>query len=332
MSDSGSDAKVEDVLSSVRRLISSELPRTPRADVPIDDKKLVLTQSQRIEPEEEITPVRPEPGAPGSRPMSLEDRIAELEAAVSAQPDEWEPDGSEDQTQHVPDHMIMRPEPSPKDDSQQRGPLRLSQIALVDAGELDGEDAGVDSVEPTLTFKHESPDREGQTAKGENEPEGIPADMPQDSDDISADPGGIEAALDREFGLVDDVASSLSEPTDQSEAAVVVDLPVVEEKVTIPGLEEPSQEFEKHDAEPEPETTTDVPQDASAVTPMPDETVLNDEETAKGLALNEDVLTEFVSSLIRKELHGDLGERITRNVRKLVRQEIQRALAARDFD
>ena len=36
--------------------------------------------------------------------------------------------------------------------------------------------------------------------------------------------------------------------------------------------------------------------------------------------------------LIREELQGALGERITRNVRKLVRAEINRALMARDLD
>jgi hypothetical protein len=39
-----------------------------------------------------------------------------------------------------------------------------------------------------------------------------------------------------------------------------------------------------------------------------------------------------VAEIVRKELQGDLGERITRNVRKLVRREIHRALASRDFD
>ena len=40
----------------------------------------------------------------------------------------------------------------------------------------------------------------------------------------------------------------------------------------------------------------------------------------------------LISSLIREELQGDLGERITRNVRKLVRQEIQRALTVREVE
>ena len=42
-------------------------------------------------------------------------------------------------------------------------------------------------------------------------------------------------------------------------------------------------------------------------------------------------LPENVRDLIREELQGGLGERITRNVRKLVRAEIARALAAQDL-
>ena len=47
--------------------------------------------------------------------------------------------------------------------------------------------------------------------------------------------------------------------------------------------------------------------------------------------IDEDVLRPIVAQLIREELQGELGERITRNVRKLVRREIKRALAARDL-
>jgi hypothetical protein len=43
-------------------------------------------------------------------------------------------------------------------------------------------------------------------------------------------------------------------------------------------------------------------------------------------ALHEAVLSEIVRDIIREEFQGALGERITRNVRKLVRAEINRAL------
>lgn len=48
--------------------------------------------------------------------------------------------------------------------------------------------------------------------------------------------------------------------------------------------------------------------------------------------IDEDALREIVSELVRAELQGDLGDRITRNVRKLVRREIHHALATRDFE
>ena len=48
--------------------------------------------------------------------------------------------------------------------------------------------------------------------------------------------------------------------------------------------------------------------------------------------LDEAALQEIVRQMIREELQGSLGERITRNVRKLVRAEINRALVARDLD
>jgi len=48
--------------------------------------------------------------------------------------------------------------------------------------------------------------------------------------------------------------------------------------------------------------------------------------------LDEEMLRTMVAQMIREELSGTLGERITRNVRKLVRREIQRALMGQDFE
>jgi hypothetical protein len=48
--------------------------------------------------------------------------------------------------------------------------------------------------------------------------------------------------------------------------------------------------------------------------------------------VDEDALRDMVAEIVREELSGELGERITRNVRKLVRREIHRAMLARDFD
>lgn len=56
-----------------------------------------------------------------------------------------------------------------------------------------------------------------------------------------------------------------------------------------------------------------------------------DDDTSEETVLDEEMLRDLVAEFVRQELQGALGERITRNVRKLVRAEIQRALAAHDF-
>lgn len=48
--------------------------------------------------------------------------------------------------------------------------------------------------------------------------------------------------------------------------------------------------------------------------------------------LDENELRELVAEVLREELKGPLGERITRNVRKLVRREIAQALSSLDVD
>jgi len=48
--------------------------------------------------------------------------------------------------------------------------------------------------------------------------------------------------------------------------------------------------------------------------------------------IDEEMLRDMVGDIVRAELQGALGERITRNVRKLVRREIHRALAAHELE
>ncbi len=66
---------------------------------------------------------------------------------------------------------------------------------------------------------------------------------------------------------------------------------------------------------------TEAPGDAENAFAIDDEAVLD-----------EDALRDLVAEIVREELMGTLGERITRNVRKLVRREIHRALNSQDFD
>lgn len=54
-------------------------------------------------------------------------------------------------------------------------------------------------------------------------------------------------------------------------------------------------------------------------------------ETDEGI-LDEDTLREIIVEVVREELQGVLGQRITRNVRKMVRREIRLALAAEGLE
>ena len=46
--------------------------------------------------------------------------------------------------------------------------------------------------------------------------------------------------------------------------------------------------------------------------------------------VDDDALRELVAEIVREELTGEFGDRITRNVRKLVRREINRVLSGRN--
>jgi hypothetical protein len=79
----------------------------------------------------------------------------------------------------------------------------------------------------------------------------------------------------------------------------------------------------------------DRPAAASDRSPAPREAVAADvHETAMRdtTILDEETLRRIVAEVVREELQGELGERITRNIRKLVRREIRLVLAADDLD
>lgn len=66
-------------------------------------------------------------------------------------------------------------------------------------------------------------------------------------------------------------------------------------------------------------------------TPVPDDMPL--QGSASGtLPVDDDALRAIVVAILREELSGDMGERMTRNVRKLVRREINRVLVSRDME
>ncbi|PWJ20442.1 hypothetical protein [Jannaschia seohaensis] len=47
---------------------------------------------------------------------------------------------------------------------------------------------------------------------------------------------------------------------------------------------------------------------------------------------SDDALRDLIAEIVRQELAGALGERITRNVRKLVRRELRQIMSGEEFD
>lgn len=84
--------------------------------------------------------------------------------------------------------------------------------------------------------------------------------------------------------------------------------------------------FVSRNHHPGPEAQATPASDAAARKPTPEAPVAAD------MPIDEEALRDLVVDIVREELQGALGERITRNVRRLVRREIHRALASQELD
>ncbi|MCG6883115.1 MAG: hypothetical protein LJE62_05090 [Silicimonas sp.] len=351
MPDSVPDPKVEDVLSSVRRLVSQEVPRRrPQSrglpGVPTPSGALVLTASDRVEKDH----------AARASARSLEQKIAELEAAVDGTADEFEPDGSEDQSLHRPDRIVYtRPRPSEETAGRTRSTLRLSEIALIETGPSDDEES--DSDDPVAFRSEHGFDDEAPMAtdvppvppvsaevRAFTDPDDVVArieariergpDAAPETDKYASDADRFDAELSA--AVRKSIAESSSEQdrgmsaganaSDARQAvrtgAALDPKPVEPPMGKVPGTTTADTSSDRPvarssaDEEPQPEAAQQIAGAKAALDRIPEE----------------DALRLLVSRLMKQELQGDLGERITHTVRKLVRSEIQRVLDSRDLD
>lgn len=283
MSDSVANAGIEDVLSSVKRLVSEDA-RKPETDIATVSRKpgrLVLTDALRVS-----TPAASE-NAHG--PLKLE---AKYSTTDSAQP------------------ML----------------LKASDIVLP------GRAANEDDASTAVRIETAKPD--------------------DPTDSLSAKIEALEAAIARTEdqwepdGDSNDAYSGT--PTHALYWASVQEFQETDQFVPISDSEDVSptevdEEFSEDEGPaPQPVATfvrhLDVsapqePQDASAMDETDTET--ETEETKLGdtglTPSEEEALRDMISDVVREQLQGALGERITRNVRKMVRREIHRALVAQDL-
>jgi len=264
MSDPVTNVEIEDVLSSIRRLVTdTDHTAVTEPAAPAEPEQpahhFVLTPALRVAQDPAPTP---EPVAEDTAPeaevatlllgpenaiaarASLEATIAELEAAVTEQPDDFELDGSEVKTEvtwESAGFVSRQALADADDDTHVIAPPDVSQdveIAEDNASEADATDA---DIAPILAFRRKV-----------------------------TTPPPVE--IDHGDELIEDA----SQPTLDADAAL--------------------------------------------------ETYLSGNP-----AIDEKLLHALVQKVVREELQGHLGERITRNVRKLVRREIHRVLTNQDL-
>lgn len=291
MSEALSSSEIEDVLSSIRRLVSDDLrPLAKGAQPASEPEKLLLTPALRV--------VQSNPPAEPASPPALDEVLASVSARVDAQGEEWEAETGDLSLEAVDTGVgqdWMLPEELLQD-AEEVGPVEVSRAEADFAAETAALLGRV--AEPLAIVEEDGDDLEleaphfvahprrveavglpgwAQTAEHEGE------DGPRDEPWIG---GAVEP--DRAWA-------------DEAEAAVLEEL-----ATAAPG------------ALPE----ADYPSDA-------DEFLLNSAE--QEVPFSEEVLREIVRDVLREELQGRLGERITRNIRKLVRAEIARVMATDEF-
>lgn len=275
MSDQVTNVDIEDVLSSIRRLVSSGPEKGGEASEDVsDENRLVLTPSQRVD--DAVETQATDADVPPDR------ATAESVGVTKAHPPEIE----------EPEPLV----PALSDD----GPDETGGTGTAAPGVTDKPDDPV--AEPAAVAETEdSPDLDGIAAMFARHEAAAPSAWEPDGDDEDAFADGAEApALDwRDAGLNDNTSENT--------------------------------EDERHEAgmAQSAESAASLGHDRDADAHDDDENAFSIEDEA---VLDEAALRDLVAEIVREELMGSLGERITRNVRKLVRREIHRALNSQDFD
>lgn len=330
MSEAMSTSEIEDVLSSIRRLVSDEFRQPPVSVGRSAPGKLILTPALRVVPPLPLAAdVPPESPAPAQAPLAA--RVAVLGAAVGNRTGEWEAEQPED-----------------------RAPLPETPEAGFWSDEGDaawpGDFAG-DWAEPeTFEFiAFPQPEVLRDLAEAEAAPgivDGSSASIPflltpARRADLDRVDSGAPSVSEAETA-VPDTAVTAAGATDwlPEESAPVVDPVEFVHRPAVPEVKVPAAALftanwanaaSRHAL---PGRADTFPQGITASDPFQQIVSEDGADVAKprDLPLAEEALRDLVRETIRQELQGPLGERITRNIRKLVRAEVARALTVQTLD
>jgi hypothetical protein len=282
MSDPVTNAEIEDVLTAVRRLVTSG-GETRHDEAPSGRiGKLVLTPAFRVDLDETPEPsADPDPAPRDPNASSLESLVQDAIGADHDAPAQAQP--AEDDS--------VREEDSGDDMSLED---RIAELeAVVTSSEDEEWDAEEDETEeaPTAGLHRLFAHRGGDTD------EAPMADMVEAPD---PDPVGVGEAVEIDVQAWEDVEEGDDTPTFRTASDEADD-----------SYEDTDYSAEIHELSESYRAPAEVDDD---------------------MVIDEDMLREIVGRLVREELQGTMGERITRNLRRMVRREIARAMALKDLD
>ena len=282
MSEPLSSTEIEDVLSSIRRLVSDDMRPGPKLTASAD--KLILTPALRVVQTEAEAPI------PVAIPVALE---GALDAALPL---------AEARLSMDPVPMFVAVPRSNLMDMPRGGlgDVVASVSAAVDAAPDDWEaETGDSAPQPAASLANPWSLAMDEAPTAENAEDTAPLDHFEYHAPEAATPAQTPAWAQQDDLTQDDEAETTAAPLN--------------------GTVEPDQSWA--DAA-----------EASVLAALAEPDVAEPDEFELGMRFDEDVLRELVRDMLREELAGKMGERITRNIRKLVRAEIARALAAQEFE
>lgn len=170
------------------------------------------------------------------------------------------------------------------------------------------------------------------------------ANLAQGNAALSADTSPISPSAQAAHEKADADVLVLTSPINTPSRVKATDVGALKAKITAleTAIAKTSDQWEPDGVSSDPYAGTQAlamswPEDELDSTGAPIETVVHQALTetvqtaVADQALDEQALRSMVSDIVKSELQGELGDRITRNVRKLVRREIHRALTAKSF-
>ena len=348
MSDPVTNAEIEDVLSSIRRLVSENAVPQPAAkavdtqrDQDLSPKpafgtvraadKLVLTPDFRVHEAREAK------DEPHSEQVPLEvsetpENEVELSGSVSGEV----PQDAQPEHHNAPD---ADPWQDLKDDVSEH--LESSEHEEADANvhqDQASRDANPEAApnpeEPLqLNASEQVPEQDTPEPETETEPETEaasttwPADISASFEDVNEETHLEDRVAELEAAVSD---SSVEFEPDLGDAVEDLGPGVFLRQRAERAPMADDDTWEKVEAD-----VSDFVDAARAVDGAAVDTEADEEDLKLGedaALIDEDMLRDLVVRLVREELQGAVGEKITRNVRRLVRREVERALTLKSLE